>query len=222
MKRVYTSSSLRHQQGNVIAMERFRSGASLSPINQVEAYWAALREGADVPRRSQIDPRGLENALSYTFVVERIAPGVARFRLAGQHLTDFTGLDVRGMPLTALFTPSGRTQVGAALEQLFNGPAVTELTLQSEAGRHNVQREARMILLPLRSEFGDISRALGALVMDGTTPEGGCRFDVTATRFRAAGPNGAAQPEPRQLTKGFAEAQTPFDGKPPDLRLIKT
>jgi len=36
--------------------------------------------------RSQIDPRGLEQVLPSAFILERIAPGVARFRIAEHHL----------------------------------------------------------------------------------------------------------------------------------------
>ena len=43
--------------GKVVQMQGFRSGKSLSPIRQVEAYWTALREGGSIPRRTQIDPR---------------------------------------------------------------------------------------------------------------------------------------------------------------------
>ncbi|MFC3118128.1 PAS domain-containing protein [Jhaorihella thermophila] len=86
-------------------MDRFRSGQSLSPIRQAEAYWIALSENGTIPRRTQIDPRALENILPQTFILERIAPGLARFRLAGQHLCALAGMEVRGMPFFGLFLP---------------------------------------------------------------------------------------------------------------------
>lgn len=205
--------------GNVVAMNRFQSGQSLSPIRQVEAYWAALREGNDVPRRAQIDPRGLENVLGHTFMVERIAPGVARFRLAGQHLEQVIGLDVRGMPLTVLFTPAGRTLISAVLEHLFDAPSVAELTLQANASTNCKGCEARMILLPLRSDAGDINRALGAFIAD-ATPGAGTQFDVIANRFH---PTGDVRPQPSEKTEmsaGFAEGPAPLGGRAPHLRLV--
>lgn len=54
--------------GKIVAMDRFDSGRSLSPIRRAEAYWTALLSGDSVPMRSQIDPRGLENVLEYTFI----------------------------------------------------------------------------------------------------------------------------------------------------------
>ncbi|MEM1421046.1 MAG: PAS domain-containing protein, partial [Pseudomonadota bacterium] len=55
-------------------------------LSLVEAYWEGLRAGRLVPRRADVDPRGIDQALEYSFILERIAPGMARFRLAGMHL----------------------------------------------------------------------------------------------------------------------------------------
>ncbi|MFT7595589.1 MAG: hypothetical protein ACI8R4_002918 [Paracoccaceae bacterium] len=213
--------------GKVIALNRFRSGKTMSPIRQAEAYWNALREGVQVPRRTQIDPRGLENILEYAFVLERIAPGIARFRLAGSHLTDLAGMEVRGMPLTSFFTPAGRTQVGAVLEHVFDTPAVAELTLNSKArrkGRHQNKGEARMILLPLQSDLGDISRVLGVLIADGVTGDTPHRFDVTDVGLRSVNglqPDQSAAPQPRrEPATGFAENQQPLQGRASHLKLV--
>lgn len=207
-------------------MDRFRSKVSLSPLRQAEAYWNGLRNDANVPRRSQIDPRGLENVLEYAFVLERIAPGVARFRLAGQHLSALAGMEVRGMPLTSFFTTSGRIEIAAVLEHVFDTPAVAELTLESPAQRGTAATEARMILLPLQSDLGDISRALGILVAEIPASSLPSRYDVRESLSR---PVGTAYPNPSQLTDpvlaksgAFAEETTPFDGKRPHLRLVKS
>ena len=61
-----------------------------------------------MPLRSEIDPRGLKGALEYCFVLERIAPGLARLRVAGSHLGDLMGMEVRGMPITAFYDENGR------------------------------------------------------------------------------------------------------------------
>lgn len=226
MSGIFRSSADGTGPGGVIAMDRFRSGRSLSPIRQAEAYWTALRDGADCPRRTQIDPRGLENILEFTFILERIAPGIARFRLAGQHLSALAGMEVRGMPLTAFFTAAARSHVAATLEHVFDAPAVAELTLTGE-GRGNV--EARMILLPLKNDLGEVSRALGVLITDGDDLRTPQRFDVAGTQLRAL--NGRQQttvfetappaPQP-QPVQGFAEEQTPLARRAPHLRLVKT
>ena len=205
-------------EDKVIAMDRFRSGRSLSPIRQAEAYWSALRTGAEVPFRSQIDPRGLENILSQTFILERIAPGIARFRLAGQALNEMAGMEVRGMPLSAFFTPAARSQLSAALEHMFDAPAIAELTLNTEATRLRGVKEARMILLPLRSDLAEISRALGVFVSDGNPSRTSQRFSLAGSELRplpaeAAPQAGAAKDAPKPVNApnpGFAETQARF------------
>lgn len=209
-------------------MNRFRSGKSLSPIRQAEAYWHALRDGAEVPLRTQIDPRGLENILEYTFVLERIAPGIARFRLAGNHLNDLAGMEVRGMPLTSFFTPAGRRQIGAVLEHVFDTPSVAELSLSGETRRGQPPVDARMILLPLRNDLGVVNRALGVLIADAPSGRPPQRFDVADLALRPVGNLQAArpvrtvstQPDP-QPAHGFAEDQQPLQGRAPHLKLVQ-
>jgi hypothetical protein len=208
--------------GKVVAMDRFRSGAGLSPIRQAEAYWTALRSGTDIPFRSQIDPRGLDKVLEFAFVLERVAPGIARFRLAGQHLCALAGMEVRGMPLTAMFTPAARSQISATLEHVFDTPAIAELTLEGEKQSLRGSCEARMILLPLKSDLGDTTRILGVLIADGDFGRQPRRFDVTGSSLRDLTP---APPKPAAISHavdGFAEAQTALSGKVPYLRLVKS
>jgi hypothetical protein len=203
-------------------MDRFRSGASLSPIRQAEAYWSALREGTDVPFRSQIDPRGLEQVLEYAFILERVAPGIGRFRLAGQHLCQLAGMEVNGMPVTAFFTADGREGMAATLEYVFDTPAVAELTLRGERQTLRGACEARMILLPLKSDEGACNRVLGVLVADGDFGRAPRRFDICDTQIRDLATD-AERPDPaRDAVRGFAEAQTVLGGKAPWLRLVKS
>jgi hypothetical protein len=215
----------------VIAMDGFRSRASLSPLRQAEAYWNALRQGADVPSRARIDPRGLESVLEYAFILERIAPGIARFRLAGQHLTALAGMEVRGMPLTALFTAAARGHVSAVLEHVFDTPAVAELGLRGGARIGHAPVAARMILLPLKNDAGDISRALGVLVADSTTAiRTPCRFDIGNTGLRPVSGLQVARldlpPDTGFAGAGFAQDQRPLAipaaATRPHLRLVQS
>lgn len=193
------------RDGKVVSMNRFRSGRSLSPLRQAEAYWDLLRNGDDVPQRSRIDPRGLENILQHAFMLERVAPGLARFRLAGQHLAGLAGMDVRGMPLSALVVPAARGRLSAVLQSLFDVPSVAELALTAGPGR-----EARMILLPLSDDIGAISRALGVLVADG--PAGGdpLRFDIAEAQVRAVGARQFPPIAQHRDVPGLAETAIPY------------
>ncbi|SLN71537.1 PAS domain-containing protein [Ruegeria meonggei] len=206
--------------GKIVGMDRFDSGRSLSPLRQAEAYWTALLTGDGVPMRSQIDPRGLENILEYTFILERIAPGLARFRLAGSHLNNLAGMEVRGMPLTAFFEPDARTEITDVLEQVFTGPSIAELGLISPGNLGRARMQARMILLPLKSDLGDVSRVLGVMVSDGavgTTPR---RFTISDHQMRAASDVQAPQPKAPETVDGFAEDQADFKRPGSHLRLV--
>ncbi|WP_036049438.1 PAS domain-containing protein [Sedimentitalea nanhaiensis] len=208
--------------GKVVDMDRFRSGTSLSPIRQAEGYWTALRNGTDIPFRSQIDPRGLEQILEYAFILERIAPGVARIRLAGQHLCKLAGMEVRGMPLTSFFTPASRDHISATLEHVFDTPSVAELSLEGERQSLRGECEARIILLPLKSDMGDCTRILGVMVADGDFGRQPRRFDVTGTELRDLAVSSRTQVSAVEAVQGFAEAQTVLEGRAPYLRLVKS
>ncbi|MDZ4094974.1 MAG: PAS domain-containing protein, partial [Paracoccaceae bacterium] len=103
-------------------------------VHQVRAYWEGLRRGPVLPRRADIDPRGIEGALEGAFILDRIAPGMARFRLAGMGLVELMGMEVRGMPLSAMFDPMGRSRLAEGLEQVFTTPAILDLHLEAERG----------------------------------------------------------------------------------------
>ena len=148
----------------------------LSALAQVRGYWEALRHGAHVPSRLQVDPRGIEDALSQTFILDRIAPGHARFRIAGMHLADLMGMDVRGMPLSSIIEPSARAGFAAGLEQVFAHPALLSLDLEAERGIGRPSLSGRMLILPLADEAGLVRMALGCLVTAGTVGRGPRRF----------------------------------------------
>lgn len=217
----------------VVAMNDFRSNNGYSAIAQVEAYWEGLRQGRLMPKRSEIDPRGIEGALEHAFILERIAASVARLRIAGSHLSDLMGMEVRGMPITSFVNPPSRRQLSDALEEVFQRPATCELRLAADE-RQQAPFVARMILLPLKSDFGDVSRILGCLVAHGGTGRGAVRFDITGSTVRRLGrsdtlpeADGPSERAPAPTPQAMSEDAAPFRhkspaGKVPYLRLIKT
>jgi hypothetical protein len=217
---------------NVVSMSEYQPETGYGAIAQVEAYWEALRAGRLLPKRSEVDPRGIEMALENAFILERIAPGVARLRVAGTHLNDLMGMEVRGMPLTAFFAPAHRRVVADALEEMFQTPASCTLNLSGTPSIARPALEGRLLLLPLQSDLGDVSRALGCLVTKGDIGTAPRRFDIANHRFTPLipRPDTGAVPEPVQPKtpeeiQGFEAPQTPFEGqpkRPPYLRLVKS
>ena len=164
----------------VVSLTAFRERAQRGAMAQIESYWEGLRNGRIMPSRSEIDPRGIAGALDHAFILERVARGVARFRLAGMHLNDVMGMEVRGMPLTALILPESRDEMGEALATVFEEPAMVRLTLTSDSGLGRSPMDARMLLMPLRSDLGDVSRILGCFVAEGSVGRAPRRFSVTS------------------------------------------
>lgn len=236
----------------VIAMSDYQPETGYAAIAQVEAYWEAVRGARLVPKRSDIDPRGIEQSLENAFILERVAAGIARLRIAGNHLNELMGMEVRGMPLTSFFTPAARTTVAEALEEVFQTPAICTLKLTSAEAAGRPAIDARIVLLPLKSDLGDVSRVLGCMVAKGDFGMAPRRFDIAGKEVMHIVAGEAPMPmtttpvmpapvlpkaptlpqppgEPRQkLLKGMAEDQKSFEnpaeakGRPPYLRLIKT
>lgn len=184
------------------------SFALTAMIAEVRGYWQALRRGATLPARADIDPRGIRGALEGAFLVERIAPGMGRLRIAGMNFTDLMGMDARGMPLSALFDPLGRARLGAQLEQVFLRPAVLDLHLDCETGIGRPALQGRMIVLPLASADGRGDCALGCLALAGRIGRTPRRLMIRCSRLEPLTPDAAAAP-PSPAAPAFAEPPAP-------------
>jgi len=134
-----------------------------NPIfNNLFDHWSALRQDDSVPNRCEIDPRVFPDALENTFIFERIAKGDFRARLAGMNLCDMMGMEVRGQSAASFMQHDERDHIQKVLEQILRRPAIGELAL---TGRDlsGVTYEVSMILLPLRSDMGEVNRIIGCI-----------------------------------------------------------
>lgn len=191
------------------------SDPDLTVLAQVQAYWESLRGEQIIPKRSQIDPRGLEPALHHAFILERIKPGVARLRVASSHLNELMGMEVRGMAITSFIQIEARQRFNLMMEELFETPAIGMIELGNREG----QIQGRMLLLPLKSDMGDTSRMLGCLMTKGTPPGSPCRFDMRSAKITPLRSGGASlpmdMPPPAvRPVQGFAEKPPVFDSDP--------
>ena len=215
-------------------------GAATAVLEEVETHWDALRGDRLLPLRAEVDPRALGRAIGGLFVIQRMAPAPARIRMAGAYADDLMGMEVRGMPLAALFAVADRPRLGALVDAVFTGPEVVRLSLSAPAESGRPPLRAAMILLPLLSDLGDATRALGCLAGEPTDRGAPRRFEISAAarrdlraegrpderpasivppRPRVAGKRPSAPPpfRPRSVpalpARGFAE-----DGPPPIRR----
>ncbi|MEX0285656.1 MAG: PAS domain-containing protein [Paracoccaceae bacterium] len=214
--------------GNVVAMNSAQGLSNTrSLLWQMEAYWRALpRRGHAVPRRSDVDPRGVEAVLRYAVILERVAPRVARFRIAGQHMTDLTGMEVRGMPVTALFSAASRDPMGDALARMFDTPSILRANLRGERRFGGPALDGQMMLLPLCLENGEVSRAMGAIVTNGGQQMGPQKlaamdFEPSPVHDLLTEVEEEEAPVLQAANEGFAEPPVAnLSGERPHLRVV--
>lgn len=213
-------------QGNdadIIKFSRIQRLNMRFPLNnEVEAYWEGLRDGRPMPARSEIDPRGIERALSHTFILERVAPGMARFRLAGQHLNQIMGMEVRGMPVSALLAAESRSEFAMHLKDLFDGQCSLRIEMHAKGGMGRPALDAEMLLLPLYDNTSGIDRALGCMVSAGRPGQSPRRFAIQQVQSRGL----SHTPQVKHSIPAFAEEASTFDTAPkckhPHLRLVSS
>ncbi|MBE0452153.1 PAS domain-containing protein [Roseovarius autotrophicus] len=187
-------------------------------LRAFRAHWEACRKGQDVPKRTDIDPRRIEPLLSNAFIAERIAPGVVRLRIAGMHLSDLMGMEVRGMPLCSFIAPAARKSFALHLVDLFDRPATLRLGLHSGAGLGRPALSGTMLLLPLRSDLGDVSRALGCLVTHGHIGRPARRFTIDSAQVQPL--TEPTHPAPFSVIAGTGTALRVDPRDRPNLRLV--
>ncbi|MEI4233295.1 PAS domain-containing protein [Roseovarius sp. D22-M7] len=178
-------------------------------LRAFRAHWDEARRGDDVPYRAHIDPRRIAPLLPNAFVAERIAPGVTRLRIAGLHLSELMGMEVRGMPLCSLIAPAAREAFALHLVDLFDRPATLRMELLGKGGLGRPELRGTLLMLPLRSDLGDVSRALGCLVTTGATAPGRTprRFEIVNTRISAV--DGAGDTGAFRVVAGGARLRAP-------------
>ena len=196
---------------NVVSLLRFIDPAAPNPLRAVEHYWSGLRAGAQIPTRSQIDPRALEEVLRYVFILEGTAPGIARFRVAGSHITHLAGMEVRGMPMSAFMRPPARDCLSDAITACLTRPAVIHARMQARSLQNTPGLSGAMIMLPVQCETGRLTRVLGAIKMDGQIHSDAYRLDMS--NFDVKPVYGTPSPVV-PVQRDVAEPPAPFAGAP--------
>jgi hypothetical protein len=187
------------------------SEARFDAVALALAHWDQLRAGRPMPQRDEIDPRALAQALEFMFVAEPVAPGVARLRLAGQHLHLLLGMEPRGMPLCALFEGPARAEIADAVDQVVRHGVRVLMPVRSEGGLGRPAIEGLLALMPLADGEGKVHRLLGAMQTRGG-------IGRTPRRLTLSGPARRLMGTPATGTPELAAAGGP--GRP-TLRVIR-
>ncbi|ODT57945.1 MAG: PAS domain-containing protein [Paracoccus sp. SCN 68-21] len=195
--------------GRVVRLQDYDTCQPDRVLREMREYWNSIRKGRAIPARSDVDPRGIARTLDYAFILERIAPGAGRLRLAGRHLIDLMGMEVRGMPICAFLNTTSRGRFSDVLESVFKAPQIARLTLHGRSDYARPQLAGQMLLLPLRSDLGDVTRALGCFVAEGDTGIPPRRFDLVDDEVIPI-IDGGTTLAPSPSTIGFAEGMADF------------
>jgi len=136
-------------------------------------YWDSLRAGRVLPSRMELDPSALRPHLQNTAILEISRPGSVRIRLGGARVNALLGMDVRGLPVRALFDLSERAQVSDEIETAIGSERMMVLDVTAPAPRFggsdkdNVR--AQIAVLPMTDADLNPTRALYVMSpLDGT------------------------------------------------------
>ena len=190
-------------------------------LSSLKSYWDRLRAGRVAPYRAEIDPRQFESALENMFIIEKLAPDNMRIRLAGMKICEMMGMEVRGMQPGFLIEEADRARFDRLLNVVMGEPAVVELRLAAP-NRAGIYR-ATMLLMPLRSDFGDINRVIGCTSGEGdlfAPPLAFAIEDVAVTAGRAE-PGRRAEAADARLRRGPGRLRAAARRPAPKLRTIE-
>jgi hypothetical protein len=131
----------------------------------LHSYWNDLRDGRDAPYRSEIDPRRIRGALETMFILETTQEGGLRFRLAGTKLCEMSGQELRGRPAEALMIFGHERELTLMARRTLGEPGVGVMRVRAEHQRapEGESWAGEILLLPMRSELGEMTRILGAV-----------------------------------------------------------
>lgn len=174
------------------------AAAATDALGSLQGAWDDARKGRDLPARADLDPEALGPVLDRILLIERVAPRVARIRLAGARIRDITGGAADGLPLSCLFDARAREPLGAAMQAMFDRPARVQLDLRSAVGLFRTAIPGRMLLLPMTDMAGRATQAAVALEPGTDTPPHTLRFAITGETRRSlvAGMPSRVRPDP--------------------------
>lgn len=189
-------------------------------------YWDELRAGRDAPSRSEIDPRRISGALETMFILEKLEDGQFRFRLAGTRLCEMLGMEARGLTAEAVMASGHGDQMADLAERVLEHPGVGVMAVRAMDGS-GVDWSGEVLMLPLRSELGDMTRIVGAVnfttISRGARPEPNLRLRCLGTRLLPIEVDHSQSKLPAPLAPaaattpavaGFAEPGHSFDRRP--------
>ncbi|MCK0148530.1 PAS domain-containing protein [Marivita sp. S6314] len=148
-------------------------------VQTVDRYWHRLAAQDGIPTRASIDPQAIQDALEYAFIAEHLAAGHAKLRVAGGSLSTTLGMEVTGMPLAVMITPSDRTAFAREIARTLDTPRLLSMMLCAATHPGQGDLTASLRIYPLRDTRG-VTKMLGTFVTTGPVGRTPRRFRITS------------------------------------------
>ncbi|MGB0508280.1 MAG: PAS domain-containing protein, partial [Pikeienuella sp.] len=180
-------------------------------------YWSQLRGDRLAPFKAEVTARGIGRVLaSNTFILENLGDGNLRFRLAGSKLFDIFGLEVRGMSALAIMNEEHRSRFRSLIEESLTNPSTVMCRCEATTPNHE-STFIEFVLAPLRSDFDEMDRMIGAVHVLDKDEEELVRAPRRCSIYKAA--TIAITPAIQPIA-GLAEGATPFTRETTPLKPI--
>ncbi len=182
-------------------------------------YWNGLRAGRLAPRRFEIEPACLGEALPDTFILERHDEGTFPFRLAGTRLCERFKKEFRGHNFLAQWSANDSQTLRSRLNTIsVQGGVVLLLAEAISASGKSVKAE--LIILPLVHGQSCADRFVGAFSPLEAPPWLGYDplDDLHILSDEIIWPDG----HPRPVQTGPADRQSPFLPRIRHSRIVRS
>ncbi|MBS4044899.1 MAG: PAS domain-containing protein [Alphaproteobacteria bacterium] len=146
---------------------------TLEPHRALAAHWLDLYAagGGSIPRVTAIDALSLGRHLPDICILNHDGGNVFRFRLAGGHVNDFYGCDVRGKLLTDLVSSPTRERLIGMAHAILKPPAAILHGMSGMLPQWNYSVALQRLSLPLTDATGRSRHIISATVHSRHAPD---------------------------------------------------
>lgn len=125
-------------------------------------YWNDVRDGRLAPRRFDIEPAHLSEVLPDTFMLERIASSIYRYRLAGTRICDQFRTEFRGVNFLDGWPAEDTDTLARDLSTISEQGGVGLFTIEAR-NLNGGTAQFEILVLPLVHTEGRVDRYLGSI-----------------------------------------------------------
>jgi hypothetical protein len=139
---------------------------TLEPHRALAAHWLDLHAACSggIPRVTEIDALSLGRHLPDICILNHDGGNVFSFRLAGGHVNDFYGCDVRGKQLTELVSSPTRERLIGMAHAILKPPAAILHGMSGMLPQWNYSVALQRLSLPLTDATGRARHIISATV----------------------------------------------------------